>query len=234
MTTEPTRRQQLRKKKKANLLVNSLIGIVGLLIVITLVNLLSNDSDEVAEENPPTEEVETDSPTESEEAQDTEETQDTEQDANDLTTEEVEEPNDTDSETDSTDTTEDVESEEEPTTDTTESQEITTQPSDDPIVDEVIVNNGWEPVGTTQTGNHVSSYDTSSTDWAEKVQALSYASGLAQDNMIIKFLGNGGSPQKSIGTITSSDQTEMYRVYLEWVDGQGWKPTKMDVLNRLP
>lgn len=52
--------------------------------------------------------------------------------------------------------------------------------------------------------------------------------------MYIIFVGNGGSPQKSIGTVTSKDQTEKYRIYLEWVDGQGWKPTQMDVLNQLP
>ena len=84
----------------------------------------------------------------------------------------------------------------------------------------------WQPIGTTQTGAHASSYTTSTTDWAEKVQALSYASGLDSSNMYVNFIGNGGSPQKSIGTISSKDGNEIYRIYLEWIDGEGWKPTK--------
>ena len=31
--------------------------------------------------------------------------------------------------------------------------------SDDPVVDETIIQTGWEPIGTTQTGDHVSLYD---------------------------------------------------------------------------
>ena len=225
MPIETSRRQQMKKKKKANLLINSLIGIVGILIIITLVNLLSNN-DEVAEESTP---VDQENPV----AESTEDEGQQEVESQDLTSSEV---NETDEDTNSEETVTNEESSEEDTTteEPSTTGEVVTEPSTDPIVDEAFTNSAWEPIGTSQSGTHTSSYDPNSVDWAEKVKALSYASGLSEDNMYIKFLGNGGSPQKSVGTITSKDESEKYRVYLEWVDGQGWKPTKVEVLNQLP
>ncbi|MTD29728.1 DUF1510 family protein [Planomicrobium sp. YIM 101495] len=110
---------------------------------------------------------------------------------------------------------------------------VTYEESSDPIVKETVINTGWKPIGTEQTGEHVSVYDQSSVDWQEKIDAISYATGLGQDNMFIMMIQNGGGPQKSIGTVTSKDKEEKYRVYLEWVDGEGWKPIKMDILNTI-
>lgn len=223
MPQETSRRQQLQKKKRANLLINSLLGIVGVLIIITLVNLLSSNDQETASdtESQQTEQQQTaeDEGQQEVESKDLAESDSTEED-------QAEETEASDTEASDTESSEDVDKE--------ETEEITTQPSDDPKVKETIVNSAWQPVGTSQTGNHVSSYEKGTTDWNEKLQALQYATGLSPDNMITIFLGNGGSPQKSIGTVTSNDQSEKYRVYLEWVDGEGWKPTKMDVLNELP
>ncbi len=56
---------------------------------------------------------------------------------------------------------------------------------------------------------------------------------LPEDALIIWKIKNGGSPQKSIGIVSTKDKVEKYRVYLEWVDEKGWKPVKMDVLNTL-
>ena len=67
----------------------------------------------------------------------------------------------------------------------------------------------------------------------KKQQALAYATGLSQDSMIFWKIKNGGGPQKSVGIVSSKDKVEKYRVYLEWVDGKGWKPVKMDVLKTL-
>lgn len=110
---------------------------------------------------------------------------------------------------------------------------VMTSPSDDEVVVETITNTAWQPIGTTQTGEHVSQYDGESVDWLEKQQALAYATGLPQDSMIFWRIKNGGSPQKAIGIVSSRDSVEKYRVYLEWVDGQGWKPVKVDVLKTL-
>ncbi|RNF40986.1 YrrS family protein [Planococcus salinus] len=110
---------------------------------------------------------------------------------------------------------------------------ITREESNDPIVEETVINTSWEPIGTSQSGEHVSVYQKDSVDWQEKVSALSYATGLAEDDMYVMMIQNGGGPQKSIGTVTSKDQSKKYRVHLEWVDGEGWKPMKMDVLKTL-
>ncbi|XKH50999.1 YrrS family protein [Chryseomicrobium palamuruense] len=214
MTQEFSRRAQMKKKKRANLLINSLLAVVGILIIITLANLLSSNDDTAVEADPGDEQQQV-----TDEGQQDVESEDI---AGAETTDEAE-------------STEETEATEEDQTDTTEEQaEVTTEPSTDPIVDEVIVNTAWQPVGTTQTGEHVSSYTKGTVDWDEKIKALQYASGLSADNMYTIFLGNGGSPQKSIGTVTSKDKSEMYRIYLEWVDGQGWKPTKLEKLNQLP
>ena len=222
MPQETSRRQQLQKKKRANLLINSLLGIVGLLIIITLVNLLSSNDQETASDTE-AEQTEQQQPAEDEGQQ---EVESEDLAGSDAAEDQAEETEAEDSEASDTEASEDADKE--------ETDEITTQPSDDPKVKETIVNSAWQPIGTSQTGNHVSSYEKGTADWNEKLQALQYATGLSPDNMITIFLGNGGSPQKAIGTVTSNDQSEKYRVYLEWVDGEGWKPTKMDVLNELP
>lgn len=110
---------------------------------------------------------------------------------------------------------------------------VTSTPSDDPIVAERVVNTAWKPVGTSQSGEHTSVYSEGHVDWTEKLQAISYTTGLSADNMIVWIIQNGGSPQKSIGVVSSKNKEEKYRVYLQWVDGEGWKPEKMETLKTL-
>nr|WP_276537506.1 DUF1510 family protein [Bacillus infantis] len=99
-----------------------------------------------------------------------------------------------------------------------------------PDVEKTIVNPSWQPVGTSQTGEHTAVYE--GVDWNEMVQAITYATGIPESNMTIWFLGNNG-PNQSVGTVSTKDQQEKYRVYIEWVDGQGWKPVKMEELNSI-
>lgn len=130
----------------------------------------------------------------------------------------------------------DDEQDENPEIDATEEEDhepIITEETDDPIVIQSIVNPTWAPIQTAQVGEHVSMYDGVSVDWQEKVAALTYATGLPEEGMTIWRLKNGGSPKKSIGIVSSKDTVEKYRVYLEWIDTEGWKPVKMDVLNTL-
>lgn len=105
--------------------------------------------------------------------------------------------------------------------------------SSDEFVEESRIDPTWEPIGTTQSGEHVSVYDKGSVDWKEKEQALLYATGLTEGDVIFWKIKNGGDPQRSIGIVSSMDQVEKYRVYLEWVDGEGWQPVQLDVLNTL-
>lgn len=86
-------------------------------------------------------------------------------------------------------------------------------------------NGPWEPIGTQQKGEHQKSYDMGSTDWNEQVKALSYATGIPTSDMTIIWLGNGGGPDLSKGTVRDKkDPSKKYDVQLQWVKDKGWKP----------
>ena len=107
-------------------------------------------------------------------------------------------------------------------------EEVVSEGGNNPDVKATIVNPAWEPVGTTQTGDHPSGVY-GGVDWDEMVQSITYATGIDQSNMTILFLGNNGT-NKSVGTIKQKDTGQEYRVYIEWVDGEGWKPTSVEEL----
>jgi cytoskeletal protein RodZ len=112
------------------------------------------------------------------------------------------------------------------------SQAVETAGGSTSDVQKTIENPAWKPVGTSQTGSHTPTYDTNSVDWQEMLNAISYATGLQQSNMIVHFLGRDRSQTNaSIGTVYSKDKSEKYRVYLKWVDGGGWQPTKVEELS---
>jgi cytoskeletal protein RodZ len=218
-----TRLDQRNHKRKKNNILNILIGIVILLIIIVTVNLVTGDDEkESATTNIKTEQEEN---TENE-SKEQEKDKESEEVVGNST-------GSTDSTSSSEETTSETEENESTETEENEGGTVTTEPSDETNVDSVVIDSGWQPVGTEQSGNHVSSYDNSSVDWDEKVKALAYAANLDTSNMYVKFIGNGGSPQKSIGTVTSKDGSEIYRISLEWIDGEGWKPTKKEILKTL-
>lgn len=103
--------------------------------------------------------------------------------------------------------------------------------SDDPNVITVVINPEWEPIGTVQVGDHVTQYEKGTTDREEMEQALSYAVNIPREDMIVWWLQRGEVPNKNvIGTVSTRDQQLVYRIYLEWVDGEGWMPTKYEEL----
>jgi cytoskeletal protein RodZ len=92
----------------------------------------------------------------------------------------------------------------------------------------------WEPIGTEQQEPHVSSYDSESTDWKEKIEALSYATGVSVDDNTLLWLGNNGGNDNAFGVVrTPKDGSNPYVVYLEWVTEKGWKPTEVVRMNEL-
>ena len=88
----------------------------------------------------------------------------------------------------------------------------------------------WKPVGTKQTGTHTTSYEKGSTDWNEMTKAIAYGAGLNEASMRLWWLKNGGTSNTAIGTVSEGDNPQAYRVYIEWVDGEGWKPVKVEEL----
>ncbi|MBC2192806.1 DUF1510 family protein [Listeria sp. FSL L7-0229] len=115
------------------------------------------------------------------------------------------------------------ESSDEKTTETTE--------SDDPNVAKVITKD-WKPIGTDQTGDHVNSYSSTSVDWQEKRKAFSAATDIPISNTSLWFVEQGADPAtQSIGTLSTKEEPDKaYRVYITWVDGEGWQPTKVEEL----
>lgn len=93
-----------------------------------------------------------------------------------------------------------------------------------------VIKKDWEPIGTEQEGAHTATFQKGTTDWDEMVEAIHLGAGLEESNSILWYVGNGGDSQSAVATITDKSQKEIYRVYVEWVDQKGWKPTKVEVL----
>ncbi|MCA1039023.1 DUF1510 family protein [Bacillus infantis] len=210
------------KRRKTNIILNTLIGVVLLLIIIVSAAIfLGGNDDEAAEQAPATEKADPEN---------------NDKDNNNTADETAGQEEETDQAEDSAEDGGDAENpdedngeEAEGDQDIEEDAEVTDGGSA-PDVEKTIVNPSWQPVGTSQTGEHTAVYE--GVDWNEMVQAITYATGIPESNMTIWFLGNNG-PNQSVGTVSTKDQQEKYRVYIEWVDGQGWKPVKMEQLNSI-
>lgn len=102
-----------------------------------------------------------------------------------------------------------------------------TEPSDDNVTS--AITGDWKPVATEQEGPHSTNYSDGSQDRKEIKQANANATGIAVDDMIEWRVENGGD-QKVVATVSDSQQTKTFRVYLTWVDNEGWRPTKVEQL----
>ncbi|SDM21196.1 YrrS family protein [Bacillus sp. OK048] len=114
------------------------------------------------------------------------------------------------------------------------SQAVVTDGDGSSNVLKTIENPAWKPVGTVQTGEHTTVYDKSSVDWQEMLKAVSYATGLEDSNMTVYWFGRDKvSGNGYFSTVASKDKSFKYNVYLQWVDGQGWKPVKVEELSEI-
>lgn len=210
-----SRLNRKKGRKRSDKILNILIGAVIVALIITASIVFSGQDEEADKKDSlPPEEASNDSTN----------------DKNDALENEEDEGSSSDLEIDDSDVTNGSEIEKE---EDEESGIVTYLDPDDEVVVESIIDSSWEPIGTEQTGEHTSLYDGSSVDWKEKQEAIAYATGLASEDTITWKIKNGGSPQKSIGIVSSKDKVEMYRVYLEWIEHEGWQPVKLDVLNTL-
>lgn len=212
-----SRSEKVGKKRKANMVYNILLGVVILAIIIVGATIFLGDD-----------EKDQASPKVSDQSQQEKEQKDgqNEEDQNNEEELDANDESSIDDEEDAEQNADDENTEEDSTEEPTEVEN-----SGDPNVERTLVNESWEPVGTTQpSGEHVADYTKGSTDWNEMEQALAYGSGVEHSNMTVWFLGNGGSPTKAVGTVGPKDRSATYRVYIEWVDEGGWKPVKVEQL----
>ena len=210
------------KRRKTNLILNSLIIIVLLLIIIVAFKIFASGGDEkvsAPKTDPKMEEKQAVHKEKEEQASSKEENTPADETAAD-------EEKQTDEEGSEQATT--------ATEQEDDSQAVVTDGGGSSNIIRTIENPAWKPVGTSQTGEHTPVYEKESVDWQEMLNAISYATGLDPGNMTVYWLGRDKSAaNSSIGTVYSKDQQEKYRVYITWVDGDGWMPTKVEELKEL-
>ncbi|UJL44917.1 DUF1510 family protein [Virgibacillus sp. NKC19-16] len=211
-------------KRRKNTKLISILLILGAILVLILIGMWifggngEEESDEQNEQSAETTEQE-----ENTEAEDTEddvvidEGNDSQNDASDEGAEGENEDQETNEEASEDEDNDEVETEQ-------------VEPSDDNVSEAYTGN--WDPVGTEQEGPHTTDYSDGSQDRIEIDQAASVATGLDQSNMATYWVGNDGD-QQVIATVGNADQEAYYRVFLSWVDNEGWQPTKVEVLNEL-
>jgi cytoskeletal protein RodZ len=205
------------KRKKTNIILNSLIVIVLALIFFVAYTIFLSGDDKAV---PKKEDTKTT-------ANQASEKEDKDTEKNDAA-EETEEENDT--EENSTPDSEEVSAPQQED----ESQAVITEGDGTTNVLRTIENPAWKPVGTVQTGEHTPVYDETHVDWQEMRKAVSYATGLEESNMTLHWLGrNKTTGIGSFSIVSSKDNQQKYNVYLEWVDGEGWKPTKVEELSAI-
>lgn len=208
---EGPRFQNRARKRKIKLIIMSIAAIIGIVLIIGVINIFSGDSEKANN-------VALEEPNETEQAID---------DA----AEKIVDDNQTDDETvsiedDQEATQNDNMTENEKQDTATPSNSTKTEPSESKLVGSI--EQDWEPVGTEQEGEHVTDFTKGSQDWEEMTQAVSSATGLSNDNMIVWWMGNGGAPDKASSTVSTKDKGTYYRVQLEWENGSGWKPVKVE------
>lgn len=197
-----------RRKEKMDRTLNYLIGIVSVLIVISLIVIFTGNEDEETAEEPKEEETVESKPVKEEEPEEESEEED---------------PQSSPQEEETT--------EEEPV----ESVESapTVSSSNQPAVDEVWTSEAWEPYPTAQTGEHKSTFAEGHIDYEEKLNAIYSVIPLNQQDSILWSIKNNGNAKSAIAVISSNDKAQKYRVAIEWIEGQGWMPQQVEVLNTL-
>ncbi len=227
-----SRFNQRDQKRKVNKIYNIAITIVSILIVIVAVSIfLSDDGTETKKATTePKQVAETekgkvvDKPSGKEEETDLEK-----EDAvgdSEATKEDAEKE-------DSKATEEDAEEKAEDDADSEkagDAQLVEVEGSGDGNVASTYTSESWKPVGTEQSGEHTTSFEKGSVDWNEMSKAIASGAGIDEGSMKLWWLQNGGSPTTAIGTVSEGDNPKTFRVYIEWVDGSGWKPVKVEEL----
>lgn len=228
--TSNSRSGNRAKRKKTNIVLNGLIIVVLLLIIFVAYNIFATGNDNASPKNDTTKTEQ-----KATEQKDTEqkETEEVTSNGDDNVTDSAAEE---DEQSEETSTQENSETPDDATVpeDADKSQEVVTEGDGTNNVVRVTENPSWQPVGTSQTGEHTAVYDQSSVDWQEMLNAISYATGLDKGNMTVYWLGRDKSTTNgSFSTVASKDNQQKYNVYLQWVDGQGWKPTKVEELTEI-
>ncbi|WP_079509848.1 YrrS family protein [Mesobacillus jeotgali] len=212
---EGTRSRLTAKRRKTNLILNSLIIIVVLLIGIVSFNIFFSNDEGAADQNEAAAEKENAGASQGKKA-DSKEAE--KKDENEASGKNADEESESDEAAEETKEDEEV------------ADPIVTEGGSDANVKQTIENPEWKPVGTTQSGEHNTVFDQNAVDWQEMILAYSYATGIDKNNMTVWWNENGGAPNTAVGTISEKGNDQTFRVTIEWAEGEGWKPVKVEEL----
>ncbi|HLS22462.1 MAG TPA: DUF1510 family protein [Pseudogracilibacillus sp.] len=100
--------------------------------------------------------------------------------------------------------------------------------SDDENVIEAFVGN-WPPIGTNQSEPHTTNFEDGSDDRNEIRKAVLQVTNIDEENLLELWIGNGGE-QKVIANVQDRSNDDIYRVYLSWIEYEGWQVTLVEKL----
>ncbi|MFJ7762190.1 YrrS family protein [Bacillus toyonensis] len=90
-------------------------------------------------------------------------------------------------------------------------------------------NPSWKPIGTKQGTKPEMKFNEGTVDWSEMKEAISYAVDVPESQLIFDFIGNNGN-NKAYGNIRDKQSNKKYKVDIDWVENQGWKPVSVQVV----
>ncbi|PDY82973.1 YrrS family protein [Bacillus cereus] len=90
-------------------------------------------------------------------------------------------------------------------------------------------NPSWKPIGTEQGAKPAMKFKEGTADWNEMKKAISYAVDVPESQLIFDFIGNNGN-NKAYGNVRDKQSNKKYKVDIDWVENQGWKPVSVQVV----
>ncbi|PEW26711.1 YrrS family protein [Bacillus thuringiensis] len=90
-------------------------------------------------------------------------------------------------------------------------------------------NPSWKPIGTEQGAKPEMKFKEGTVDWSEMKKAISYAVDVPESQLIFDFIGNKGN-NKAYGNVRDKQSNKKYKVNIDWVENQGWKPASVQVV----
>lgn len=206
-----SRFNQRDQKRKLNKIYNIAITIVSILIVIVATTIFLSNDGSTEKATPEPKQVNEKNQKKAEKTEEKE----------DATSVKEDEDSEEDSEASESETDEEKDK---------DAELVEVEESSDSNVAKAYTSESWKPVGTEQSGEHTTSFEKDSVDWNEMRKAIALGAGVDEGSMKLWWLQNGGSPNAAIGTASDGDDSQTYRVHIEWEDGSGWKPVKVEEL----
>lgn len=222
--SDSNRLNKYEKRRKNTKTISLLLIVGGILIIALLAIFLFGGNDEEAEKEEPSTESASENNSSNDKA--------TNDDTNDDTTADNDntsaEDDSSSSESDDPSKSDDDQSTMDDDTNNDDVEKEVVEGTDDPNVKEAYTAD-WEPIGTEQEGPHAKKFAEGTQDRIEMEKAIRVATGIQEGNMFTWRVENGGG-QDVIGTVSNKAQEKTYRVYLSWVENEGYQPTKVEVL----